>query len=436
MDKKAVVFAGGGAKGSYQIGVWRALDEIGFKPDIITGTSVGSLNAAMMVQGDLALSEKLWISIDTSSVLDWGDSEPADRMARLGAFAREIARSGGVGYTPLKHMLITHIDEKLIRSSPVELGIVSVKYPSMQPVFMYTGDIPEGMLVDYLLASAACFPMMKAYEIDGQRYVDGGYYENLPINMALDHGADEIVAVDLQAIGRKQRPHRDLLRSAQLHTIKSDFDLGSLLIFDGETAKFNMKLGYLDALRALSRVEGVRFAFRNGTRAHLDAEFMPKLQKKLSELGILLDRAPRSSAERMARTSFARYARRHWDREMQADNTMLILAEAAGDVLGVDPLNIYTHESFAAALRQKREHPSVSALHKVESWLQNPEFSRARIQELAEATTQLRPQHAVAFTLQWLLQGAADDAQRLPQLLLCTLLPKEFAAALYLFAID
>ena len=44
---KALVLAGGGARGSYQVGVWRALTELGWRPQIITGTSVGSLNGAM-----------------------------------------------------------------------------------------------------------------------------------------------------------------------------------------------------------------------------------------------------------------------------------------------------------------------------------------------------------------------------------------------------
>lgn len=49
--KKAVVLSGGGAKGGYQIGVWKALREIGFKPDIVTGTSIGALNGALMAMG-------------------------------------------------------------------------------------------------------------------------------------------------------------------------------------------------------------------------------------------------------------------------------------------------------------------------------------------------------------------------------------------------
>ena len=48
MGKRAVVLSGGGAKGGYQIGVWKVLRQMGFTPDIVVGTSVGALNGALM----------------------------------------------------------------------------------------------------------------------------------------------------------------------------------------------------------------------------------------------------------------------------------------------------------------------------------------------------------------------------------------------------
>ena len=53
MGKLAIVLAGGGSRGAYQIGVWKALREMGIEYHIVTGASVGALNGAMMVQGGL-----------------------------------------------------------------------------------------------------------------------------------------------------------------------------------------------------------------------------------------------------------------------------------------------------------------------------------------------------------------------------------------------
>ena len=62
-EKKALVLCGGGAKGAYHIGVWKALQEIGYEPDIITGTSVGALNGALFTIGKADVAEELWKNI-------------------------------------------------------------------------------------------------------------------------------------------------------------------------------------------------------------------------------------------------------------------------------------------------------------------------------------------------------------------------------------
>ena len=60
---KALVLAGGGARGSYQVGVWRALMELDWHPQIITGTSVGSLNGAMFVLDQYETARDMWLAI-------------------------------------------------------------------------------------------------------------------------------------------------------------------------------------------------------------------------------------------------------------------------------------------------------------------------------------------------------------------------------------
>lgn len=60
MAKTAVVLAGGGSRGAYQIGVWKALREMGIEYQLVTGTSVGALNGALMVQGDYEKALSVW----------------------------------------------------------------------------------------------------------------------------------------------------------------------------------------------------------------------------------------------------------------------------------------------------------------------------------------------------------------------------------------
>ena len=68
--KIALVLSGGGSRGAYQCGVWQALSELGIKIDIVVGVSVGAINGAMVVQGDVVKTTNLWREMATDMVFD------------------------------------------------------------------------------------------------------------------------------------------------------------------------------------------------------------------------------------------------------------------------------------------------------------------------------------------------------------------------------
>ena len=79
--KTGLVFSGGGSRGAYQVGVWKALNELDIKCDIVTGTSIGSINAAIYVLGDLDKAIELWKQISFKSVFE---EELGVKMSKLG----------------------------------------------------------------------------------------------------------------------------------------------------------------------------------------------------------------------------------------------------------------------------------------------------------------------------------------------------------------
>jgi NTE family protein len=100
---------------------------------------------------------------------------------------------------------------------------------------------------------------MKSYEINSLRYVDGGFTDNLPVGLALDHGATHIVAVNLETVGvihRKRLNDADFIR-----IIQCPWDLGNFLIFDKINSKKIMRLGYLDTLKAFQVYDGSLYCF-------------------------------------------------------------------------------------------------------------------------------------------------------------------------------
>ena len=256
VKKTALVLGGGGSRGAYEIGVWQALKALGIRIDAVYGTSVGAINAAMVAQGDLDLTAELWKELETDMVFDMApDSKPTD-------YVKEIVVNQGAGTGPLHGLLTRYVDEDKVRKSGIDFGITAVSVPEMEAHYMRLKDIPEGKLVDYVMASASAFPALHSYKIDGKDFIDGGYADVLPADMAIEDGATDVIAVDLSGYGIvKKEP---LEKAENLVYIKSDENLGFQFIFDKENTLRIMKLGYLDCLKAYGVLDGKYLSFAKG----------------------------------------------------------------------------------------------------------------------------------------------------------------------------
>ena len=140
--------------------------------------------------------------------------------------------------TPLEEIVERVLDEEKLRKSPIRLGLVTVEQKTLKARELPLEDIPEGKVKDYLLASAACFPALRAHTIDGVSYLDGGYRDNMPTALAQKMGAEELVCVDLEGVGIT-RPNRTGLPTT---LIRSYWELGDILHFEPATARRNIEL--------------------------------------------------------------------------------------------------------------------------------------------------------------------------------------------------
>lgn len=260
--KTALVLGGGGSRGAYEIGVWKALDELGYKIDIVTGTSVGAINGALVAQGDLEIAERLWKELETQMVFDVAGNDAL-------SYAKEIIMHGGAGTDGLKKLLTDTISEKTVRDSDVEYGLTAVSVPDMKPHELLKEDIPDGELIQYIMASAACFPASKFAEIEGTKFIDGGYSDNIPIELALEAGAERVIAVNLDAVGIIKK--KDMKKVDDLVLIEPRWNLGNFLVFDKQNSSRIIKLGYLNTMKALGHHDGDRYTFQKG---HFDEKKM------------------------------------------------------------------------------------------------------------------------------------------------------------------
>ena len=139
---KALVLAGGGARGSYQVGVWKALMELDWHPQIITGTSVGSLNGAMFVLDLYEVARDMWLTIRSKDVMELPE-ENAD-LSALHSFLRSVVKAGGMDVSPLEEIVERVLDEDALRRANIRFGLVTVEQRGLKAPGADAGRDPAG----------------------------------------------------------------------------------------------------------------------------------------------------------------------------------------------------------------------------------------------------------------------------------------------------
>ena len=261
--KKALVLSGGGTKGAYQAGVLKALVECGMDDwDIVTGTSVGALHAALIVQREYKDLFDIYSRLEPSKII--GGYLPKDKkIENIVADRKEIKQTlvrymkdKGLDVEPLKKNIHDLFHPDLFFASPVDFGCVVAEHKGHNGVYV-TKDMMRDNGEKWLLASASAFPVFPVCVIDGREYVDGGYYDNLPIDEALRMGADEVLAIDLNP----DPIHPQFVQRDNMIYMFPKADTGDFLDFSEEKIRRLLALGYNDGHKITGRYAGHKYTF-------------------------------------------------------------------------------------------------------------------------------------------------------------------------------
>lgn len=300
-----LVLEGGGGKGAYQIGVWKAMKERGIAKKItaVSGTSVGALNAALFATGDLENAIKVWSNISPdmvltpNTILDFIKCNPAIAAMVLpvvdGVFSQEglkslmsknlipdkIKKFGGpvfatcaeMGYTGVRDIFtynterfdigkINGRDLLACDAKGFNIGKIDRRdiFPKIDSRGIFTCDAKvfdirehsETNMIDMLLASSAIPIIFPAVDISGVKYCDGGMADNLPVTPLYEIGIKHIIVVrlnDTQSMSYSQYPN------AQITEVIPSESLGNIISgtmnFTAEKARELIELGYKDGLK-------------------------------------------------------------------------------------------------------------------------------------------------------------------------------------------
>ncbi len=248
----AVVLSGGGARGAYEVGALKAVKQLGLNVRGVYGTSVGALNGAFFVQNDLTTLYKMWQNLSFASVMSLSPNFSTNTSYFAFKIVKYALINGGFDVDPLYRLIKKFLHENEIRKSKIDFGLVTFDLSNFTPVEMYISQIPKGSLADFLMASAN-YPLFQRWRIGKNVYIDGGVYNNAPVNMALEKGFKKILLIDVSDIPIFL-PH--IPDGTFLKIVKPSAPLGNVLDFVPQKEKLWEKMGYLDTLKVFGKFVG------------------------------------------------------------------------------------------------------------------------------------------------------------------------------------
>jgi NTE family protein len=356
-----IVLEGGGAKGAYQIGVWKALLDYGVKIKAVAGVSVGALNGALICMGDYDRAVSLWKNISYSRIMNVDDNEMDKLISRkfrelniqtVRNQSKKFLVGGGFDVTPLRQMIDENVDEQKIRESDIDFIVGTFNVSSLKEMDISARDTQEGWLKDYLMASAN-FPLFKNEKLHGKTFLDGGVTNNVPVDLLIKRGYKDIIVIRIYGIGLEKRVK--IPEDVNIINIAPKVHLCNVLEFDKKKACRNISLGYFDAVRILKPLAGNEYYIESSKteKDYMDSlmnlredqmkDFLAARKEETDNGGSVLRKYTEEIYPQLA--AFFRFGK-NWD----YGDLYYALLEYAAKKLRIKKYRIYSEEEFCLIL--------------------------------------------------------------------------------------
>ncbi len=286
-EKIGLVFGGGGGKGAYQIGVWRALHETGIdkKIDSVAGTSIGALNGALFCMGNLSAAQKVWSAISPELILTEQDIHLC--CACLPQYNDSTFTDGWFSNAGLKKLIDGAVDPRILKNGVRDFYVTAAKlqkYPCFYnfvkrhsednifmrivsliairffkyqtvPVYFDIRKQNTGLIPNILLASSAIPLIFPDITIEGDTYIDGGIEDNVPIAPLYQKGIRKYIVITMEERDKtctKCFPDAQIIHINLEESALQNFT--GTLDFNPQNAKKRMEQGYQDGMRNIAQI--------------------------------------------------------------------------------------------------------------------------------------------------------------------------------------
>ena len=362
----ALVLEGGGAKGAYQIGAWRALREAGVKINAVAGTSVGALNAALVCMGDLEAAEDIWKNISHSKVMEVDDDKAAqlfDGSAKLYDWIQVVfkyATEGGADITPLKELIAKAIDEETIKNGKISFYLHTFSLNEMKELDIDVREIEDGLLADFLLASAY-LPVFKHEKLHGQSYMDPGMINNVPLDSLIKRDYKDIIVLRIFGPGRYKPV--EIPEDVNIYSVEPRVNLGNILNFEAQKSMNNMKIGYYDTQRLLYHLSGRIYYIDESEEECYFVRQLTNISETVMEFlnNSYVPKSTKSIYRTYMEDTLGIIAEKLKLRKYDYKKLYLSILEATAKLFKVPKYRIYTVEELLASIKEKPEREELPA---------------------------------------------------------------------------
>ncbi len=343
--ERAIALEGGGAKGAYEIGALRALKEREISISAVAGTSIGAMNGAMIVMDAMEEAEDLWQNIRFEDILScpqelqeifWDEKLNMKQAQAAFQTFRQMIHDRGLDSTPLRNLVDRYLDEDRFRQSDIDYGLVTYSVTDRKGVVKFRDEIPVGKLGDYILASAA-YPLFQLVEIEGKKYIDGGFYDNSPVRMLVERGYKQIICIQIGA----NRVVHDYPGVDVMH-IYPKIPLGHALDVRREKLDVYMQQGYFDAIRTFDSLFGNGYYIKDLPSEEKLLEMIIEFYLEDSELIPWMMGMKPESLRSVFEEGFGKAWKRYGlDRQASYQDLFVMILEESAVEAGVDRFQIY-----------------------------------------------------------------------------------------------
>ncbi len=260
---------GGGARGAYQAGSALAFKQNKIKFNGVCGTSIGAFNGAMIASGKEEELVKFWQNVNMGEILGFNE-KLLEKMTKKEhdldyykfSFLNilKILKKRGISIQGLENVLKNNLNEESLRNNKIDYGICTIRIKNLKPIYIFKEDMIKGKMFDYILASCYLPVFKMEKKIDNHYYLDGGFYDNTPLNMLIEKGYQKIYVIELNPLlNINRKPKKDI----EIIRISPKRSLGGVFNFDSKSIEEIIKMGYYDTLRVIKQLDGYYYCFKN-----------------------------------------------------------------------------------------------------------------------------------------------------------------------------